>query len=168
MPNPNVLLSTVSRVDQPVNRSLHDLIRGPGGFSFDVADGRRLWLDSASPNSIGQARLLVELHRLNLLVYLEIDPATSTVKQLLIPRIGRVVAMTPANDDAFAVELNTSHARHVLPVSHPDFAAIENELRDALGSGTPIVLTDDGRVIVHARTFIPDQTAPCRPCLCAV
>ena len=85
MPNANVVVSTVARIDQPVDQ----MVRSDRGFSFDLSEGRRLRLDPATPNAAGRARLLGELHRLKLPVYLEFDPGPSIVTRLLIPGKGR-------------------------------------------------------------------------------
>ncbi|SRR6266496_3481959 len=164
MPNPNAVVSTVARIDQPVDRPIDEMARSDRGFSFELSDGHRLRLDPASPNAAGYARLLSELHRLKLPVYLEFDPGPSTVTRLLIPRVGRVIAVTAIDDRGFAVELEPSHARHVLPLAAPDFVEMEKQLRDAVESGKPVIVTaDDRNVILHVRAFVPGPDGPLPP-----
>jgi hypothetical protein len=47
-------------------------------------------------------------------VYIEIDPSTETITLLLVPHVARVINIT-STVGALDVELDASHARHVLP-----------------------------------------------------
>jgi hypothetical protein len=164
MPNSHALVSLIARLDQPGERSLEEMLRSEPGFWFELAGGRRVRLDPASPRSLGHARLLVELYRLKRPVYVEIDPARPMLKELRIPLVGRVVGISPLDDRALQVELEPSQARHHLPLAAPDFADIEKPLREAMDTGQVVIVTlgDDG-AIVHARAFTPGPDGPLPP-----
>ena len=78
MPNPNAVISTVVRLEPPLDRPAEEVLR-EGGLSVELEGERRIGLDPADPRSVGFARILDELSRQRLPVYLEVDPATSTL-----------------------------------------------------------------------------------------
>ena len=62
------------------------------------------------------------------------------------------------------VELEPSHARHVLQLGAPDSADLERQLREALEVGRPVILTeDDSHNIIHIRDFTPSPDGPTPP-----
>jgi hypothetical protein len=148
MPNPNAIVSAVIRLDPPV---------------VELEAGRRVRLDPANPRSEGFRQVLDGLRHQKLPVYLEVDPATSIITRVLIPHVTRVVDVREAQD-GLDVEIELSHARHVLRRSSPDFAEFERRLREAMKAGDVIALTeDDVHHVVDIRAFKPGPDTPLPP-----
>ena len=163
MPNPNAIVSTTIRFEPAPDRPLAEMLRSERGLSVELDGGRRVRLDPANPRSAGYARVLEGLSRQRLPVYVEIDPATQTITQLLIPHVAHVVAIKPG-EGTFDVELDVSHARHVLRLTNPDAADLERQLRDALQARRPILLTeDDAHDILDVRGYTPSPEGPIPP-----
>ncbi len=140
MPNPNALVSSVLRVERE---------------SVELGNGRRVRLDPENPRTRGLTPILEGLSRLRRPVYLEIDPATSTIARLLIPHVTRTVSIQPGAE-GLDVELDMSHARHVLRRGADDFAEMERQLRESMrGGGVIIVTEDDAHNIIDVRSFTP-------------
>lgn len=164
MPNPNAIVSSAIRLMPPLDRPLAEMLRAEGGLSVELEGGRRVRLDPANPRSVGYTQVLDRLRTQHLPVYLEIDPTTSVITRLLIPHVTRVVRLHPVDEDVLNVELELSHARHVLRRSHPDFAELESQLREAVRGGRSVILTeDDAHVIIDIRSFMPSPDGPQPP-----
>lgn len=164
MPNPNAVVSTVVRLQPPLDKPPEELLRAEGGLSVELEGERRVVLDPADPRSAGFARLLDELSKQRLPVYLEIDPQTSALTRLFIPHVTRVIGVRPIDEGVLGVELEASHARHVLRRGAPDYDELEQQLRQALDSGDPIVLTEnDAHEIIDIRADIPGPEGPPLP-----
>src|SRR5258706_1828049 len=163
MPNPNAIVSTVTRIEPALDRPAAELLRAERGLSVELRDGRRLRLDPGDPRSAGFAQILDAISKQRLPVYLEINPATSTIARLLIPYIARVANMRAA-EEGLDVALEPSQARHVLQRGSPDFAEFEARLREAMRSaGTLIVTDDDAHNIIDVRAFMPGPDGPLPP-----
>lgn len=164
MPNPDAIVSTVVRFEPPLDRPASELLRAERGLSVVLGDGRTVRLDPANPRSPGLAQVLDGLSKQRRPVYLKVDPATSTISLLLIPRVTRVIGIRPIDGGVLGIELERSHARHLLRRSAPDFAELERELREALRTGAPIILTEnDAHEIIDIRGYIPDPEGPPPP-----
>lgn len=162
MPNPNAIVSHVLGVTPPPDRPGAD----ERGFTVELEEGRTVRLDAADTRAGGFARVLDGLRELRKPVYLEVDPATSTITRLLIPHLGRVHAVRPIDDGVLAVELEQSHARHVLRRTTPDAAESERALREALRTNAPVVVTEtDAHEIIDVRAYkpLPDGLPPFPP-----
>src|SRR5260370_3794680 len=142
MPNPNAIVSTVTRIEPALDKPAAELLRAERGLSVELRDGRRLRLDPGDPRSAGFAQILDAISKQRLPVYLEINPATSTIERLLIPYIARVANMRAA-EEGLEVALEPSQARHVLQRGSPDFAEFEARPGPALPSARPLNLTHD-------------------------
>lgn len=160
MPDPNAIVSSAIRLDPPLDRAPLEMLRAERGLFVELDNGRRVRLDPANERSPGFARVLDGLSKQRLPVYLEIDPATNAINRLLIPYVTRVADIRPARD-ALDVELDASHARHVLQRQNPDAAALEKALREALEGGRAVILTeDDAHNIIDVRAFTPAPDGP--------
>ncbi len=155
MANRIVVVSTVIR--------LESLERAPAGWFVELEGGRRVRLDPADPRSAGFVKVLEGLSKLRLPVYLEIDPATSAITRLLIPNVTRIFEVHPI-DEGWDVQLERSHARHMLRREQPESADLEKQLRDAARSGEPVIVTeDDAHNIIDVRAFTPGPEGPLPP-----
>ena len=163
MPNPNAVVSSIIRLDPPLDRAPAEMLRAERGLSVELEGGRRVRLDPVNPRSAGFARILDGLSKQRLPVYVEIDPATEAITRLLIPHVARVASIS-SRQGALDVELEPSHARHVLQLGKPDSADLERQLREALQGGRPVILTeDDAHNIIDIRAFTPAPEAPLPP-----
>ena len=140
MPNPNAVVASVLRVELD---------------AVELGNQRRLRLDTERREARGFGPILEGLRALRQPVYLEVDPATSTITRLLIPVVAHVVAVRPV-DEGLDVQLDHSHARHVLRRAAPDSAEFERELREAVRSGRVMIVTgDETHTIIDVRGFTP-------------
>ena len=156
MANPNALVDSVDALS-PSSRLL---TVGPGEGSRLVTvafqGGRSGLLDVASPRSAVWAQILESRRQENQPVYVEIDPATNLITELLLPRIVRVGEMVPtAAGDAVDVELIVSHARHYLRRTSPDFEQLLQTLQSAREQGTAVAVTEtpDTHEIIDVRQY---------------
>ncbi|MEP6729359.1 MAG: protein-glutamine glutaminase family protein, partial [bacterium] len=152
MPNPNAIVSLVLRIDPPLDRPVGD----ERGFTIELEGERRVRLEPSDRNAGGLARILDGLRQLRRPVYLEIDPGTTAITRLLIPTVTRIAALRAIDNGVLAVELELSHARHLLRRTTPDAADVEKFLRDAIRTRTPVVVTEtDAHEIIDVRPYTP-------------
>ena len=164
MLNKNAIVSAVIRIEPPLERPPAEMLRADEGLSIELEKGRRVHLDPDDPRSPGFAEILNGLSKHHLPVYLEVDPQTSAITRLLIPQIARVVGIRPFEPDALAVDLEPSHAVHVLRPDTPDRVELERRLLDAERAGATIVLTEtDNHEIIDVREYTPGPEEPARP-----
>lgn len=164
MPNRGAVVSTMIRLVPPLDRAPEELLRTENGISVELDDERRVRLVPDDPRSPGFARVLDGLRRQQLPVYLEIDPATEAVTRVLIPKVARVAGVTVRREGLLDVELDPSHARHLLRLDSPDSAELERRLREAWDSGRPVVVAeDDAHNILDVRPFTPTPGSPLPP-----
>lgn len=164
MPKPNAIVSTTVRLDVPGDRPPADVLREEGGLSVELDGGRQVRLDPANERSAGFAQVLDGLSKQRLPVYLEFDAATDAVTLILIPYVARVIGVNPGEGDTLDVELDASHARHVLRLGDADAGALERELRDALNTGALVILVEgDDHVIIDVQAFKPAPDGPLPP-----
>lgn len=163
MPIPNSIVSAVVRLDPPLDRAPAEMLRTDRGIAVELDGGQRVRLDPANPRSVGFALVLDGLSKRKRPVYLEVDPATSFITRVLIPHVTRVVGMSEGAD-GLDVELELSHARHVLRRTSPDFAEFERRLRDAMKADEIIAVTeDDAHNVIDVRVFKPGPDTPLPP-----
>jgi hypothetical protein len=164
MPNPNAILSTTIRLEPPLDRAPAEMLRAEGGLSVALEGGRRVRLDPANERSAGFARVLDGLSKQRLPVYLEVDPSSNAITRILVPLIARVIGVGQAREGKVDVELDASHARHVLRLDSADALDLERRLREALkGGGAIILVEDDAHNIIDIRGFTPGPEVPLPP-----
>ncbi len=164
MPNPNAVVSNVISFDPPLDRTPAELLLAERGLFVELEAGRRVRLDSADQRSPGFVQILDGLNKLRMPVYLEIDPATSVITRLLIPHLTRVTGVRQVDESMLSVELELSHARHVLRRGQPDFDELERLLREAVTKRELAILTeDDDHNIIDVRFFKPGPEVPLPP-----
>ena len=83
--DPNAVVSTIIRLEPPLDKPPEELLRAEGGISVEIEGEHHRGLDPADPRSVGFVRLLDELSRQRLPVYLEVDPQTATLTSALHP-----------------------------------------------------------------------------------
>ena len=150
MPDPNAIVSTTVRlVGEDDKQPLGELV-------VELQGERRVRLDPENPRSAGFARVLHGLSSQRLPVYVEVDPGNDTVARVLIPVVGRVVALAPVAG-GLGVELDTSHAVRLVRSGDEDAAGYEAVLRRALEHRRPMLLVpDEAGAVIHVRELTPD------------
>jgi hypothetical protein len=160
----NAIVSSTIRFEPPIEGTPADMVGTEGGLSVELEGERRVRLDPRDPRSPGFAEVLEGMQRLHLPVYVEFDPATTAITRLLVPRIVRVTGVHSTDEGTLTVEVEPSHARHVLDPSNPDASALERQLREALETSSSVILTEDDRhSIVDVRPFAPSADRPLPP-----
>lgn len=154
MPNPNAIVSTLIRFQPKLDRSPEEMLKSEGGLTIELEGERQVRLDPDNPKSAGFAQILDGLSKQNLPVYIELEPETSNVSRILIPYITRVHDIDLLDKGVLRVDLEMSHARHLLRESSPDFKEMEKTLREVLGTDNLVILTeDDDHEIIDVRIF---------------
>jgi hypothetical protein len=106
------------------------------------------------PQSVAWASVLDSLYRTNQPAYVEIDQASNTITQLLLPMQVRVGKLTPsASGDIVEVELIVSSARHTLRRTNANFDQLLARLQTAHDQGTTVLVTEiqDTHEIIDVR-----------------
>jgi len=138
----------------------------PAGAATDLAvqvNAIKSLLTANENGSAGFARVLDQLSKQQMPVYLEVDPDTDFVTRLLIPHVARVAALTSAGG-TLDVELDRSHARHSVRPDDPDGAELERRLRESQAAGGLVILTEDeAHHVIDVRAFTPPSDWPMPP-----
>lgn len=164
MPRPNSIVSNRIRLVPPLDRPAAEMLRAERGLSVELEDGRLVRLVPEDPRSAGFAQILDGLEKLRSPVYLELDPVSSAITRLLIPLVTRVASVQLEKEGVLRVQLERSHARHLLQPTEVDFGEMESRLREAFRSRDPVVLTeDDAHNILDVRPFKPGPEGPSLP-----
>jgi hypothetical protein len=154
MPNKHVIVDRVKSLD-PLNGPLA-AGRGaaaPGHVVVHLSGSAAL-LDLADPQAVVWEAVLDDLRNANEPVFLETDPNTNVIKQMLLPRSVAVVGVAPAPvGNRHEVDLENSQARHYLSTTNPDYQELLNALSVARKQGTPVLVTEtlDDHEIIDVR-----------------
>ena len=112
-------------------------------MSVAFRDGQTGLLDLAEPRGAVWASVLQSLLEQGAPVYVEIDPRTAMITELLQPKLQPVGDITPLDEGPdLQVQLLRSHARHVLRRDHPRFEELLHMLRDAQGTERELWVTE--------------------------
>ncbi len=161
MTNLNVIVSSVIRLEPPLDQPPAEMLRAKPGLTVELEGERRVRLDPDDPRSAGFALILDGLSKQHMPVYVEVDPETSAISRLLIPHVTRVIGIRLLDVGVLEVELELSHGRHVLRSSSPEFDELERQLREALSKGEPVILTEnDAHEIIDVRGYRPGPEGP--------
>jgi hypothetical protein len=125
--------------------------------TFEV--GQTGLLDMKNPRAVVWARLLDLQRRNTEPVYIEIDPETSVITQLLIPISSRVMSITPQAEGDVYVAFFRSEARHYLNRENPDFQNMLDVLQAAKDDETAVLIT----ATRHDYEIIDVRTLPEEP-----
>ncbi len=142
MVRPNSLVDDVADVSEPTELRVAAAGRpGPRYIRVAFAGGRAGLLDMALDRSRIWADVLRSLRDSGQPAYVELDPETSVITELLLPIRYTVHKIRPVKD-GLEVELIISHARHYLRRSNPNYEALRKALEDARAAGTPVLVTE--------------------------
>ena len=139
MPNPNSLVDFI--VSAPPESARAPLGAGPQYITIAFQTGRLGRLDLSKPQAAVWASVLESMHQASLLVYVEIDPSTNEITNLLVPLTVGVESVTRARDD-MEIELIISHAKHFLRRANPDFRRLLELLEEARTNKTLVAVTE--------------------------
>jgi hypothetical protein len=107
-------------------------------------------LDMKNPRAVVWVKLL-DLHQRHARpVYVEIDPESNVITQLLLPQPARVMDITPRGEGDVDVTFFTSEAPHYLRRENPDFGKMLEALQTARDNRRTVLVTstwDDGEII---------------------
>jgi hypothetical protein len=161
MPKPNTIVAEVESSSPPLDRAAAELARSVP-ISVQFARDQVVRLDPADSRAPTYSRVLDDLRKMHRPAYAEFDGATRMITLLLLPLVSRVVNVNAAED--VEVELEHSHARHLLKRASPYFDEFLATLRDAQAKRTWVAVTDDNQEIIDARPYAaPAEQLPSRP-----
>jgi hypothetical protein len=162
MPNPNAIVDLIQRLDPAPAAA--KATRSPL-VTVHFQAGATAQLDTARARAADMIDLLDDLRTQNAPVYIEIDPATQSVKQLLLPRVA-VVAQTAAAPvgTRHEVTLEEAHARYYLDTANPDYRQMLADLQRSAQKRSTVLVTYalDRPEIIDVRS-VPKTMAGARP-----
>jgi hypothetical protein len=163
MPNPNAIVAGVSRIDPPIQRPTAEFLNNapPAGVVVHFDDGRIARLDPGDPRSTTYAEVLDELRRMIVSAYVEVNPANNAITRLLVPLVVRVTDILPTPSGDMEVELEISHARHILKRTNPDYDELIQTLQTARAQSVTLSVTEteNDHEIIDVRPA-PNPTTP--------
>lgn len=162
MPRRNSVVGHVSDVSPRRDGGYARSAEPPPPFvTVTLEDGQSARLDMSEDRSAVWADVLDSMRRDGLPAYMEVDPNTNLVTELLAPISVRVGSLTPTPSGDIEVELVVSHARHYLRQTNPDFQELQAALEQALRNESTVVVTEtlDDYQIIDVRS-LPNPTEP--------
>lgn len=145
MRDTNRIVSTVKAVVRP-----QDLKGGVTAVHF--GDGRIGFLSNADPKTPAYGEILEQLRHIEDPAYVEVNEQ-NFITRLLIPIVVKVKRLTRLATGDLKVELEPSHARHLLRMSDPDAAQLAEALQEAQAQNQWVVITEtlDDHIIIDVR-----------------
>lgn len=147
----NALVDAVAGLSSPPEALAARAGEPPPEFvTVSFQGGRSGRLDASSPQFAVWAEVLDSQRQAHLPVYVEIDPESEIITELLCPltvHVGEITA--PGEGQDVEVELTISQARHYLRGDQPNFAELLELLKDAQEKQTSVIVTetDDHQII---------------------
>jgi hypothetical protein len=129
------VVDTIASFGESIPKALAARVRPAADqrmVAIRFSGGRIGLLDGSKPPGSVWGSVLRNLHELSQPAYVEIDPKTDLIRQVLQPKlqpVGGIEAVQKGGD--MRVEFLNSHAVHVLRRTHPRYAALLRLLRDA-------------------------------------
>jgi hypothetical protein len=150
MPDAKPLVDTVRSLSSSLAevREAQKTQRVPETISVNFQSGPSGLLDMKQPRSAIWAEVLHSMREANQPAYVEIDPETKVITELLVPIQVRVGEIRETKFGA-EVDLIISHARHYLRRARPDFRRLREVLETARKEKSTVLVTetDDHHVI---------------------
>ena len=162
MPGPNAIVGLVTRIDPPVDKAgAAELLRhNPDGVTvqFEGAQTARLLQGHVAA---GMLDILEQLRQMRTPAYVEVRPDTREITRLLIPLVSRVTKIAEGGADGLNVELEASHARHLLKRDSLTYDELLSTLRAAADKRETLVITEtDAHEIIDARPWPGEPSGP--------
>jgi hypothetical protein len=114
----------------------------PQTRKVEFQGGRFGLLDTTSPRSKIWAEIIESRQKRNMPVYVEIDPETNHINELLLPKEDEVSSLTQTSTGDFEVTFRKAAAIHYLKKENPDFSVLLNALQAAKEKKTRVLITD--------------------------
>jgi IS5 family transposase len=155
MARPNAHVGQVQSLTRPDEvQAERQPVAGPS-LTVTFADGRQARLDLADYRSRVWAQVLHNLYQAGQPAYVEIDPDSHLITQLLQP-LRFTVDEIRRVDGGLEVDLKVSHGRHYLRRSNPDFEQLREALENARKRGTPVLVTEtiNEHEIIHVQPVV--------------
>jgi hypothetical protein len=129
-------------------------LAGPS-LTVTFADGRQARLNLTDYRSRVWAQVLQNLYHSGQPAYVEIDPDSRLITQLLQP-LRFTVGDIRRVDGGFEVDLIVSQGRHYLRRSNPNFEDLREALENARKRGTPVLVTEtlNEHEIIHIQPAV--------------
>jgi hypothetical protein len=140
MANPNAVVDLVRSVPS-FDAARTGAARLPQTLTITFEGGRSGVLDLSTPSGRVWADVLDYLRNARAPAYVEIDPISGLISNLLMPAVVTVGEITPIADGA-EVELIISHAKHYLRRSNPDYDQLLRTLETARKDGATVAVTE--------------------------
>ena len=147
------LLQSLTRPEEV--RAERQPVAGPS-LTVTFADGRQARLNLTDYRSRVWAQVLQNLYHSGQPAYVEIDPDSRLITQLLQP-LRFTVGDIRKVDGGLEVDLIISHGRHYLRRSNPNFESLRDALDNARKRGTPVLVTEtlNEHEIIHIQPAVP-------------
>lgn len=148
MPSPVVIVSNITSVGPTMPEPTGAARSSDGGSrprAVRLTNGRTVQLDPDDLRTPARAELLDSLREQQRPVYLEIEPDTSTITELLIPHVAHVTSITRIDDGVLGVVLDSSHGRHLIRATATNATETERLARAAAASGSAVIVTENDR-----------------------
>jgi IS5 family transposase len=135
-------------------RAERQVVAGPS-LTVTFADGRQARLNLTDYRSRVWAQVLQNLYHAGQPAYVEIDPESRLITQLLQP-LRFTVGDINKVDGGLQVDLIISHGRHYLRRSNPDFDTLREALENARKRRTPVLVTEtlNEHEIIHVQSAV--------------
>lgn len=161
MPNSNALVDFVGPAPS-IEALAPGPAVGPRYVTVPFQTGRSGRLDLSKPHAAVWASVLESMRQSNAPAYVEIDPSTNEITNLLVPLSVGVESITPVGHDR-DVALVISHAKHFLRAANPDFAQLLQVLELARANKTLVAVTETAdHDIIDVRP-LPGVSVTARP-----
>lgn len=143
MPRPNAIVDRVSRIDLPLDRPAREFMAAaPGPVAVHFEGAPPVHLNPGDERSAVFAEILSELSRIAHPAYVEVEPTSRMVNEVLVPLSGRVRRLLRDPSGDVEVDLEGSAGRHRLRAGDPDFDEFLRALERSRTGGTPVVVTE--------------------------
>jgi len=158
MPNANAVVDSVSSLSSSLAEVREARRAKPALPSITVKfkSGQSGVLDMSQPRSVVWAEVLHSMREANQPAYVEIDPETNLITELLCPIVVQVGKLRETDSGA-EVELIVSQARHYLQRARADFRELLDALDSARRQKSTVIVTetDDHQIIDLRPTNVP-------------
>ncbi|NYT08966.1 MAG: hypothetical protein GKC09_03365 [Methanosarcinales archaeon] len=143
MAKPNVIVDKVRGLSSPIEA----VAAAPGKPSARVIEvnfdgGRSGVLELRDRRSTVWADVIDNLRLSNQSIYVEIDPQTNVITEVLVPLAVKVGDMTTSAEGDIEVELVVSQAKHYLRRSNPDFQELSEALKASMNENKDVLITE--------------------------
>ncbi len=134
----------------------------PEKVTVSFKTGQTGVLDMKSPLAAVWAEMLDFLNQKNKPVYVEIDPETKIITQLIIPETGNVLDLSPLANGDVDINLAPSAAPHYIRHANPEFALLRQTLQAAKDDGSEVLVTStqEEHEIIDVKIVPKPEEAP--------